>query len=1052
MTVYTQSGKNTTLAFVAVWIVLATVVSLAQTNAVVTRAELTQKIQEHADQDWEAKAGPKDELVISLYEGKAGLTRGEIEDIYRERYFQDVEKGKHWWEHVPPWLYAVLTVLAFVWRPLKSFIEDDLKKYYQALFTRLAGAKFFWRGALARYRDSILKQHETFTILFREKPLAMSEVYVPLRLSGAGSAVPIRALDALRKYRRVVVKGVPGAGKSMLLQALLLAHADGRLTGIENNPVPVLVELSRLNDDTSSLQKELVASFDRYGFPNADHFVAWALQHNALLLLLDGLDEVNSRERARVARGVSDLVRKHDCRFVITCRTQVYRDEFTSTADRTLEIAEFGDGDILHFLQPWQPDMKQGQSVEHLMQTLRDRPRILALARNPLLLTMIAYLYTDRNIALPHSRAEFYRRSTALLLEEKAQGELNRFRVHAKSVVLSRLAILFQIKPAEDQDRRTLTYEEVLHLVREVLPETGVKIDDAGDLIEEIVDRSGLLLRVDGGTRFQFTHLTMQEYFAARALRSDRADLLEKYRGDRDTWREVVKLWCGMVEDATEMIRELRSIAPITAVECLAEAKSIKSELADEIVDEARKMLNAFNPNVDAVAKALGLLAGVPGQRGSQILAWLMKELHADDPKTLAAVASAMAYSNREEAARRLFAVNNRSALSALMRMGDVAVPPLLEAKDSRRLVLIKTPVALEAAVSLLWHESSRVSTLAACSLAQCFVDPLVEEILRDVPRSSLGPNDGSYDWVWMPFQEAETSSLPTIAARVAFLLAVHLPSFLSAEAGAGSKARTYQQFELGTIDPRFALPLYVDKRNPIFLEALPGPDSLHRTQRDLARELAENEATVRKATRDDWILIFERRAFEFERSNYILSLGILVSTLILAWTFCLYEAHAFWPPLVAWKLAVWLVVLVTFLGAHMYVRGGRPDRFIKMIATAYLSEMPNAFRTVSSSSGGDLLAHFAYYLFLALGFVGCAPLLIYICSLELAKLYRWPAIVGLWIALYTLGVTVWRMGRRKERLEQNPLRGLIKPRSIMQDTPVKLSIQWVSSGSTSNS
>src|SRR5271166_849780 len=107
MTVYTQSGKNTTTAFVAAWVVLATVVSLAQINAVVTRAELTHKIQEHADQDWEAKAGPKDDLVISLFEGNAGLTRGEIEDIYRERYFEDVKKSKHWWEHVPPWLYAV---------------------------------------------------------------------------------------------------------------------------------------------------------------------------------------------------------------------------------------------------------------------------------------------------------------------------------------------------------------------------------------------------------------------------------------------------------------------------------------------------------------------------------------------------------------------------------------------------------------------------------------------------------------------------------------------------------------------------------------------------------------------------------------------------------------------------------------------------------------------------------------------------------------------------------------------------------------------------------
>ncbi len=843
---------------------------------------------------------------------------------------------------------------------------------------------------------------------------------MPLRVSGTNSTSSMHALDAVRKFRRVMVKGVPGAGKSMMLRALLLAHADGRLTGIENNPVPALVELSRLNDDTSNLQKELVACFDRYGFPNADSFVASALQHNGLLLLLDGLDEVNARERTRVVRGINDLVRKHDCRFVITCRSQVYRDEFASAADRTLEVAEFGDSDILRFLKPWQPDMKRDKSVEQLMQTLRDRPRILALARNPLLLTMIAYLYTDKDIELPHSRAEFYHYSTGQLLGEW-RGMFNRFRVGAKSAVLSRLALLFQTKPAEEQDRRTLNYEEVLHLVREVLPDMGVKSDNADDLLDEIVDRSGLLLRIDGGTQFQFTHLTMQEYFAAKALSGNRDDLLEKFSSDRDTWREVVKLWCGLAPEATEMILDLRTIAPMTAVECLADARYVKPDVASEIVDEACRRLTALNPYWDSVAKALGLLAGMPGPRGRQILDWLTQELQAKNPRTLTAVISAMAYSNREEAARRLWALRTRRSLSALMRMGDVAVRPLLDAKDSRQLVLIKTPRALEAAVSLLWDGNPRVRTWAACNLAQRFADPLIEAILRDVPLSVLGPSDDSCDWIWEPFHEPETSSLPRIAARIAFLLANHLP-LLSVTPGAKAVASEPRQFQLGTIDPRLSLPLYVATNDTIFVEALPRPDSLRPGQKDLARRLKENEY-VRRATRDDWMRIFERTPFQLEGSRYMLFLTILVCAALLVWVFCLYKAQVFWPPFAWWKAVVWVVAFVVALGARMFLRSGHHEIFVKMIATAYLSEIPNVFRNLSD---GWESATIIWLTVLSFGFMACTPLTIYFCSLELAKLYRWPVIAALWIALYALGITVWRMGRRKERLAQNPLQGLI--------------------------
>ncbi len=1060
---------SVTLALAAGMVVFASS-AWPQAKPPASRDELVRQIQSYADGDVAGGAPLNDKEVIELFQNnQSGLTALDISNIYRQRYLDDVDKKKPFWDRVPRWLYGIAVVLAIFWRPLKNAIEEALKRSYETLFARYAGAKLFRGRALRRYRACIDKLHSELKIPFRETPLPMREVYVPLRVSERGSVAPTDAVQAIRSYRRLVVKGVPGSGKSMLLRWLLLAYADGRLSGIEHDPVPVLVDLSRLNDPDTTLLKQVIEAFGRYGFPHAESFVTWALEHDGLLLLLDGLDEVNAKlnpdtntsRRSIVVQEIKDLAATAGCRYVVTCRTQVYRDEFATTADRTLEVAEFADSDIFRFLNPWTPNMTEGQSVEHLMQTLRDRPRILALARNPLLLTMIAYLYADQHRALPHSRAEFYAYSTDVLLD-KWQGAFNRFGKPAKSAVLSKLALLFQAQPAEDQDRRSLPSSEVLKLVREVLPGTTVKLENAGDFLDEIVDRSGLLLRIDGGTRFQFDHLTMQEYFAAAALSDNRLGLLANFHSDRDTWREVVKLWCGQASDATQMIGDLAKTELVTAMECLADAKYVKTEVADEIVEQAKQLLTPRHTSAAEVAaamvrsesdptgiraldfsikalesvsvgKALGLLASVPGPRGAAMLAWLSKQLIGGNIDTQLAAAFALASSNLEEAANRLLARSSPEALVALESMGDVAARPLLKAKKAALLVKIGTPTALEAAVSLLWDEQACLE--AAAKLAQRLAEPAIEAMLRDVRAPALG-SAGEYRWVWEPFQEPPTSSLPRIAARIVYVLDTHSEDLVSVVPGDGAFTDDVRLYELGTIDPRIALPLYIcvgdrvtlDPAQPwltvpslreIFMKALP---------EELQPELQQRIEKLRPPERDDWLRIFQPTVFEFEKSRHMLFLKLLCSGVLLAWIYCLYATHVLQPPLFAWwKLLVVLaaIPIFSFATTYFFHSGGDPVLGVPALAVFGL---PVWQRAVHHRQW--LKNRMQWVGFVAVGspLVLCAPLVIYFCSLELHKFLAWPLIAALWVVLYAVGGVVWWLGRRKERMAKNPLQGLIPP------------------------
>ena len=244
-------GVAALAAFVSTFVIPA----FSQTNSPAACNELVQQIESYAVQDADSGASPKDELVISLFrDKKVGCTPNDISQIYRRRYFSRFRGKESWYDRVPHWLYPVLLVLALFWRPLKNVIEERLKKVLRRALHPLCWSQALRGRALARYRRSVLKQHENFKIPFRDAPLKMREVYVPVRVSEAGSPTPIDAMEAVRSHRHLMVKGVPGSGKSMLLRSLLLAYADGRL-GIEGDPVPVLVELSRLNDPGTNLQK-----------------------------------------------------------------------------------------------------------------------------------------------------------------------------------------------------------------------------------------------------------------------------------------------------------------------------------------------------------------------------------------------------------------------------------------------------------------------------------------------------------------------------------------------------------------------------------------------------------------------------------------------------------------------------------------------------------------------------------------------------------------------------------------------------------------------------
>ena len=767
------------------------------------QADPTQEIQQLAVDDVENDITRRPTYAKELYENaSSGLTGPEIMQIYDNAYTEAQKEKKQGLRALLPDNGLLIPLLLIVGAVLGKLFEETLltttKKLIKAfnnwIYAQFAGNHFFRNIALQRYRAALLDKYKELKIPFREnqRPLLMNDVYVPLKVEGGSQRQLENIYTAINGHQRLMVKGPPGSGKSMLLKDIAFVYGDNRLTAIPDSPVPVLLELHRLGDAKLS-QEQLIEAladvFKRNDFPNAEDFVKQGLENGALLLLLDGLDEVKSSARKAVAQSISDLLDTYEsCRAIITCRTAVYQNEFATTTNQTLEVVEFSDQQIRQFLKAWKNDMPPEKSIDQLIQTLQQRPRIMALARNPLLLTIIAYLYSKPTFVLPHSRTDFYQEATRILLEQaeyKGTDDYkhNQYKASEKRTVLKQLALKHQELSLEQDDRRSISYTSALQQIRDILPSINRNpSQDTLPILQEISERSGLFIQIDKGENYQFSHLTLQEYFAAEALKQKPEQLVHYFQHDVNAWREVVKLWCGLEVDCTDLIQTVYAIDPLTGFECLADAKTITQSVADLIIEDFKQRIQT-EAYSETLASAFGAVAADTRPRGHQVFSFLEDCLATDisTPAHMTAV-NALAMTNSSAAVTALAKqyTNSHHIHTALVRMGDLAVPSLVGFLEQESvsavddLYSIGTPNAAKALVPALWHNNISMTSRAAWALAALLPKAEIEETLQtyvSLPASRV--KQESYDWIWQPFNSSN-GNLATIAGRIAYLLPNH--------------------------------------------------------------------------------------------------------------------------------------------------------------------------------------------------------------------------------------------------------------------------------------
>jgi hypothetical protein len=473
---------------------------------------------------------------------------------------------------------------------VEKFGKKALDEATQA--TKAAWEKVEWKLEAGRYLNKIQKLYGTIRVLGKPEPVSLEGIFTDVLILDRPTAYrryDIKKLredpkqlepDAVQRQgglelvqqegnERLFILGKPGAGKTTFLKYIALQATQGKL-----DKVPIFVSLKEWADSGLKLLPFLVKQFEICDFPDALPFVKRLLADGDALVLFDGLDEVKQEEerRSRTISAIRDFSNQYyEAQCLITCR--IAATDYTFEHFNYVELADFNDDQIFAFASKWFKDDPKKYELFEKEISKPENSRLYELASVPILLTLLCITF-DETLEFPQRRVEVYEEAVdALLKKWDASRSIKRDEIYRglthnrKRQMLARVAaITFQ------QGKYFVPQSELSSLIVDFLrqlPSAELHSDIDGEVILKSIEAQHGILSERAHRIYSFSHLTFQEYFAAKQVVDDPSgnslrSLLGAETITSDRWREVILMTASLLDNAEIFFERFRqSIAEL---------------------------------------------------------------------------------------------------------------------------------------------------------------------------------------------------------------------------------------------------------------------------------------------------------------------------------------------------------------------------------------------------------------------------------------------------------------------------------------------------------
>jgi len=474
------------------------------------------------------------------------------------------------------------TTVSWLWDQYGKNLADKAFNRFQKKWR-----EFHWDEAEAMYRSRLRKQHNTTRLLGHPKLITIedifTDVYVLDQLTAYQrfelselQALPFdRQVLHLKSERRPILRmiinkerlfilGKPGSGKTTLLKFVLLQACVGKIA-----KTPIFVSMKEWADSGLELMPFLLQQFEICAFPDAQEFITHLLEKGSVLVLFDGLDEVNQEgsQRLRMIMTLKNFSKRYPLAHIcVTCRiaaTDYSFDDFTY-----LEIADFDDRQIQLFSGKWYQNdqLRHGQFISEFNKP--EQMGLRELARTPLLLALLCLAFDEIGY-FPARRVDLYKESLdALLKKWDASRGIQRDEIYRRLSPVRKEQLLARVAAQNFEAGLYFVQQEKLAgqvaLYLQKLPTSDVgELLDGEAILRAIETQHGILVERAHGI-YSFSHLTFQEYLTARYVVDNAAGgtiarLVNKHLTD-DRWREVFLNIASLLDNADILIQKIASM------------------------------------------------------------------------------------------------------------------------------------------------------------------------------------------------------------------------------------------------------------------------------------------------------------------------------------------------------------------------------------------------------------------------------------------------------------------------------------------------------------
>ncbi|XP_015776650.1 PREDICTED: nucleotide-binding oligomerization domain-containing protein 2-like isoform X1 [Acropora digitifera] len=417
-----------------------------------------------------------------------------------------------------------------------------------------------------------------------------------------------------RDHKNVLVVGRPGIGKTSFSTKLLRLWASGEaFNGDEHFSVVFLLKFRRFNNNNANLSlRDLIARSETVQSLDDAVWDFIKQEPTKVLLIFDGLDEYSRKEDIKAQDDptykncveekmpLSVLYNKlgegkllPGASILTTTRQTAVKCVRHLPFQRTVEIRGFTSDDVKEYVENF--TRGNPEAGKKMWEHIKSNINLFSFCYIPMNCFLICHcllqiILSESSQALPTKMTEIYEMTVKIFL-------FNHNREGFSPEELERLKSTHMYEPFDK-------FPEDLQKIFNSLGEIAFKGIEKGRLLFESSEVSGFedcgllhklpalklkaLSDPPGKSRFCFTHLTLQEFFAAKHLVDTKTDegieeFLRKHIND-GTWQVVLQFVAGLLKSSTDIFIKLlpKSTERITNDERSSKPETLTSWPATE--------------------------------------------------------------------------------------------------------------------------------------------------------------------------------------------------------------------------------------------------------------------------------------------------------------------------------------------------------------------------------------------------------------------------------------------------------------------------------------